>query len=249
MKACGDRSAAARLRTLADRIRRTYARAQALERKFDEFMRDRRRAPSTSLELIHADDLTRKYMIAELDGDVRRGALWLDPRLNDRGRLYWAALLREALKRHDSAWLAEQVHVRGYLVAFERALRRDRAEYATRRVPWNAHTVLAEGEFNRFYIRGLCARGLTEGIDEVEIYRARPSSIPRPVSQELVRTRVRSAALLEDLRKHAFVETALGVPGGPNSGLSVRFPARPALRSPRGMRPGELGEGGRKQCV
>ncbi len=88
----------------------------------------------------------------------------------------------------------------------------------------NAHVVLAEGEFNRFYIRGLCARALAEGIDEVEVCRARTSALPRPLSEERIGKRLKAATLLEDLRKHAYVETALGVPGGANSGLSVRIP-------------------------
>jgi len=39
----------------------------------------------------------------------------------------------------------------------------------------NAHEMLAEGEFNRFYIRALCARAIEDGLPEVTVYRAKRS--------------------------------------------------------------------------
>jgi len=92
------------------------------------------------------------------------------------------------------------------------------------KVASNAPQRLAEGEFNRFFLRGLCLRAIDEGIDEVIVYRARASSSPRSESEALVGTRFDPKVLLNDLRENLGVDTALGLPPGPNSGLSARLP-------------------------
>jgi len=92
------------------------------------------------------------------------------------------------------------------------------------RMPRNAPEMLAEGEFNRLYARGVCRRAIAQGITEVEIYRAKQVSVPRPDSEAKVGIKVNAGSLLEDLRTHQGVDPALGLPGGPNSGLSVRLP-------------------------
>lgn len=92
------------------------------------------------------------------------------------------------------------------------------------KVPVTAPDTLAEGEFNRFYARGLCARAIADGIPDVEVYRGKQVQRPRPESQSKIGNRINVKALLEDLRKSQGVEPALGLPPGPNSGLTVRLP-------------------------
>jgi hypothetical protein len=83
--------------------------------------------------------------------------------------------------------------------------------------------VLAQGEFNRYYIRGVCRRALEAGILDVEVYRARLVAAPRPDSEALIGRRLDAEQLIADLRTHMGVDTALGL-GRPNSGLSVCLP-------------------------
>lgn len=92
------------------------------------------------------------------------------------------------------------------------------------KVPITAAETLSEGEFNRFYIRGLCARAIEDGVDAVIVYRARVSTRPRPESEARIGTPLSPAAVLQDLRQRIGTDTALAVPGGVNSGLSVRLP-------------------------
>jgi hypothetical protein len=96
--------------------------------------------------------------------------------------------------------------------------------YTTAKVPINAPDMMAEGEFNRFYARGLCLRAIAEGIPTVTVYRAKEVNNPRPESEALIGTHVSAEQLLQDLRQHTGTDTDLGLPGGPNSGLSVRLP-------------------------
>jgi hypothetical protein len=79
---------------------------------------------------------------------------------------------------------------------------------------------LAEGEFNRLYIRALCRRAIAEEAD-LQVYRARFSS--QPDSESRIGELIDPAALLADLRAHNGQKTDLGVPGHPNSGVSVRL--------------------------
>lgn len=95
---------------------------------------------------------------------------------------------------------------------------------STAKVPVTAPDTLAEGEFNRFYVRGLCLRAIEKGIPEMEVYRGKPVRQPRPESKAMIGKRISAQILLEDLRQSPGVEPALGLPPGPNSGLTVRLP-------------------------
>jgi hypothetical protein len=56
------------------------------------------------------------------------------------------------------------------------------------------------------------------------VYRAKAVMVPRADSQAMIGIMIDAKALLADLRIHQGVDTALGLPNGPNSGLSVRLP-------------------------
>jgi len=88
-------------------------------------------------------------------------------------------------------------------------------------VPVSAPETLAEGEFNRYDARGLCARAIAEGIDEAVVYRGKDVQNPCIESQYKIEQRVKAKNLLEDLRRSLGVEPALGIPLGPNSGLTI----------------------------
>jgi hypothetical protein len=57
------------------------------------------------------------------------------------------------------------------------------------------------------------------------VYRAKPVRNPRPESEAMIESTLAADDLLTDLRSHTGDEMpTLGVPSGPNSGLSVRLP-------------------------
>jgi hypothetical protein len=79
----------------------------------------------------------------------------------------------------------------------------------------------------------------------VEVYRAKPVQDPRPRSRQIIGTRIDAQRLLGDLRAHpGGIDSALGVPAGPNSGLSVRLPALSRAHPEPGGVSARLEEGG-----
>jgi hypothetical protein len=83
---------------------------------------------------------------------------------------------------------------------------------------------LAEREFHRFYIRGLCCRALEQGIDLLVIYRARPADPGRAPADSMIGLRIGVESLLEDLRGDFRSLPPHGLPQCRDPGLSVRFP-------------------------
>lgn len=166
----------------------------------------------------HLDARTRQYMIKEVDLDISRGALYISPRLNPQGLEKYQSLLTEAIQSHEDAWFADQLRRTNCMKITEK--RRS----STVKVPITAPETLAEGEFNRFYMRALCVRAIEDGISEVVVCRGKEVSQPRSESEAMIGKRKLAKILLEDIRKSPGVEPALGLPPGPNSGLTVRLP-------------------------
>lgn len=173
-----------------------------------------------SIHYENLDPEVRRSMIDELDADIAAGSLYVSPRLTDDGAKAWPSLLDEAFGQGDDVWLEARLRDRRFIRATEPRRLKDRVIDA--RVPVTAPETLAEGEFNRFYARGLCVSVLASGGTEVEVYRGKEVQKPRAQSQAMIGCRVLAQQLLDDLRTSQGVEPALGLPPGPNSGLTIR---------------------------
>jgi hypothetical protein len=161
-------------------------------------------------------------MLGELDLDLEADNLYLGKFLSADGRLRYPDLLRSAIEAGTDDSLAVALQARGtFLQQYEK--RKPKGGFTLANVPHTAHITLAEGEFNRFYLRGLCQRVIAGGGGNVEIYRARISSAPRTESEAMIGKLLDALALLRDLRASVGVDTALRLPPGPNSGLSGRL--------------------------
>lgn len=183
-----------------------------------------------ALELHHLDEVTRKHMIAEIERDVESGKLYISPRLTQECAETYATLLIDAATNGHEVSLAEQLVRNNGFKAHE--IRNTKNGPVSAKVPSSAPHTLSEGEFNRFYMRGLCERAKSEGHTKVIVYRAKYVENPRPESEVLIGTDVEVEQLLKDLRENIGSGTILGVPGGPNSGLSVRLPPLPLKTQP-----------------
>lgn len=171
-----------------------------------------------ALNLTNLDEKTRKHMLKEFEQDVAQGKLYLSHRFNAIGRVNYEKRMREAILNGDDMSLSDSL--RGFFNEFEQKSKPN-GGYTNAKVPINAGETFAEGEFNRFYCRGICCRAIEDGISEVQVYRAKEVANPRPQSQMLLGKRFQAVLLLDDLRNNIGVDTALGIPAGPNSGLSI----------------------------
>ncbi|WP_114572088.1 hypothetical protein [Exiguobacterium flavidum] len=161
---------------------------------------------------------TRLYMEQELDFDLRQVNHFVSPRLTNDGKVQFHRLLREAMRSGDEQTLAASLE--GFFETYE--ARRTTSGVQLVKVPKNAGESLAEAEFNRYYIRALCLQaGETE--ETLRVYRAKEVASPRAASEEKIGQKVNPYRLLQDLRVSTSFDSALGLPAGANSGLSVRI--------------------------
>ncbi|HJS18371.1 MAG TPA: hypothetical protein VJ785_06470 [Anaerolineales bacterium] len=176
-----------------------------------------------SLYYVNLDERTRQLMLEEVDYDISHNQLHISPFLSGQGQRDYVNLLREAIQTGNDETLAEQLKAHRRIHKTQ-PRRKPTGGFAIAAAPSNAAEMLAESEFNRFYIRALARRAIEEGIDDLVIYRAKPVQNPRPGSEALIEATLLPDELLADLREHPDEPPALGVPSGPNSGLSVRLP-------------------------
>jgi hypothetical protein len=169
------------------------------------------------------DDRTRRLMLDEVEHDIANDCLHISPFLSGQGQRDYVNLLKRAILAGNDASFEDELNARRRI---NRALprRNPKGGYRIAAVPENAAQILAEGEFNRFYIRALARRAIEDGIPALIVFRAKNVSVPRIESEVLVETALQPEELLADLRGHPDEPPSLGVPGGPNSGISVRLP-------------------------
>lgn len=167
------------------------------------------------------DEITREYMLEE----SQLGSHYISPRLTEDGQIRWQSLFEEGIKIYDDDWIAQEILKRGYMKSQEEYTRNGITRLRNIN-KLNAAQQLAEGEFNRYYLRGLCLRAKAEGKDFLIVYRGKAVNNPRLESEQKIGTQVSTNTLLDILRTNDFVtiEAAIGIPGGPNSGLTCRIP-------------------------
>ena len=125
-----------------------------------------------ALLLDELDDTTREHMLREFEMEMSSENPFKPATLSLKGRAAWPNLMRDAIRDgHDGTLHAallndpalfnsHESYVRNG-VAHQRAINHEQASER-----------LATSEFNTWYVRGLSARLLAEGVETVEVYRA-----------------------------------------------------------------------------
>jgi len=172
-------------------------------------------------QFANLDDVTRRFMVEAIEEASTTGNIYFSTRFNPAGRQIWVELLIEAAINFNEHWLAFQIESRNLMNGLEVA-RRPTGGYTIRHVPQDASRVFAEGQFNRFYILGLCKRAVSEGISSLEIYRAKHTENPRIESQILIGKSLTIGEIQRQLEQvsNSFNSDLVR----PNSGLSVKLP-------------------------
>ena len=166
------------------------------------------------------DPITRRYALSELDRDIENGTFHASERLRPEAVAEYRRLLHEAIRYYDDRWLEE--HAEDLVI--EREPRRTKSGGVVEaKVPSMATRMLAEGDFNRYYMRGISLRAMEEERGVVEVYRARLSLEARPESAELEGRRVKPAEVLSWLRGEPSDDPGAARLGRVNSGLSIRL--------------------------
>lgn len=169
------------------------------------------------------DAETRKFMLEEIERDVKSDKIHLSAWLGQRTQGNWSDLLKEAAEKGTDDTLAADLRKPGSLNST--IMRRtSKGGMTAAKVPYNAAEVLAESEFNRYFCRGLCRRALEAGIQRLQVFRAKYVTQPRPESEAMIGFLADPQTVLTDIRASIGVETALGIPPGPGSGITLRIP-------------------------
>ena len=166
------------------------------------------------------NEQTRLAMVSEVKTDIDRKAIYYSKRFTKYGRIKYLQLLLDAVTSGNEQTLAKSIKFNYCFVETEK--REGKNGVIQANIPKNANQVFAESEFNRFYIRALAKIAISTNRGLI-VYRAKQSKIPRPESENLIGKEIDSVNLLYDLRNNIGVDTALGLPAGPNSGLCVRL--------------------------
>ena len=167
------------------------------------------------------DDTTRAAMLEAIEEAERSNNIYYSTRFNEAGNRQWLPLLKQAAKEHNEHWLAYQLEANALMKDFEGA-HKPTGGYTIKHVPHTAAETMAEGQFNRFYVLGLCKRARAEGVSHLVVYRAKERSDPRPESQSLIGTRIPIDEIESQLEetKASFKSQLVK----PNSGISVKLP-------------------------
>ena len=169
-----------------------------------------------SFKFINMSQDIRNKMLEEVDLDIKKSNLYYSTRFSSVGRSHYPILLNESIKDQNEQWLAEQLKRKNAFNTLE--LRQGKSV----KVPVSAAQTFSEGEFNRFYMRAICIIAIANN-KLVRVYRAQEVASARSASAEKIGQVLDPTQLLQDLRSHIGVDTSLGLPPGPNSGLSVHI--------------------------
>lgn len=166
------------------------------------------------------DDTTRASMLQAIEEADMTGNIYYSSRFNQAGKDQWLSLLKQAADKHNEHWLAYQLETNRLMKDFE-SFSTPSGGYTTKHVPHTAAETMAEGQFNRFYILGLCKRARDEEISQLIIYRAKQRDKPRSESQRLIGSHLSVEEIEKQLKntKESFKSQLVQ----PNSGLSVKL--------------------------
>ena len=163
------------------------------------------------LRFENLNEVTRRYMIEEIDHSIGRNELYRYEEFTDDGWKKYPELLRKVAQEGDDDFL-------GVTLYHNNCFRLDALR--------ESYTNFAELEFNKFYIRALCRRAIDEG-KKLQVYRAKEEEESNPELQGNIGKVIELEGFLIELREQEErgtpLERVIGVDLEPDSGISVRL--------------------------
>jgi hypothetical protein len=157
----------------------------------------------------------------ELDQTTITG-LYMSKRFTQTAAQEWPELLLKAARSGSDVTLAAELVSRGSFIPKEPS-RTKTGRPITKDVNSDAAILLAEGQFNMYYMRAVCLLALEQGRETVEVYHGKRVTAGRPESQERIGDELPAEEFLKDLRSTKGINSAYGMTK-PNSGLTVWLP-------------------------
>lgn len=162
----------------------------------------------------------REKMLKEVEKDINEGKLYRSERITDFGWENYERCLKVAVTTGTPETLISLLRASGFWKGTEISHTKDGRELV-KAVPHTAVETYANGEFNVFYMRGLCAYLLSKRQEKAQVYRARAVNEPRSRVEHNEGDIVNCVAILEELRDRDAYRTKSNL-GAPNSGLSLK---------------------------
>jgi hypothetical protein len=164
---------------------------------------------------------TRKFMLEAIDEAEKTDNIYYSKRFTEEGKKQWLSLLKKAANEYNEHWLAFKLEEGQLLTKLEGAIK-PTGGYSIKHVPQNASETLAEGQFARFYMLGLCLLAHEKNISNLIVYRAKENETHRPDSDLLIGTQISITDIESQLKDiQASFKSKLVQP---NSGLCLRLP-------------------------
>lgn len=115
------------------------------------------------------DERIRTLMNAEIEQDIENDRLYISDNLNAQGKHDYPGLLMDAALNGNDDSFAEKIRIR--LNTHEKPRRLKSGGFSKPpKMRSNAHEMLAEGEFNRYYIRAVCLLAIKDHNNQVRVY-------------------------------------------------------------------------------
>jgi hypothetical protein len=163
----------------------------------------------------------RNFMDEELQYDIDNQNLSISSRLNKHGKSNYVSMMKKAIKRGSDGTLANDILVNHFLRDVEEIRSGDHAVVS--KIPGNANILIAETEFNKYYVRALCRKAIKDERIKLEIYIAKEVLIEKSSIEKMLRNEVFPYSLIKKLRDNIRVDVALGFPKELNLPVSLRI--------------------------
>ncbi len=170
---------------------------------------------------IDLNSQTRLFMLDAIIDAENSNNIYFSSRFNEKGKKEWIPLIKQAAQEHNEHWLAFQIEANELFKDYEGKNKRF-FTYSNEYIPHFAAEIFAEGQFNRFYILGLCKFAKSKGISYLIVYRAKESKNPRDESQSLIDAQLSIDEIESQLKdiQSSFKSKLVQ----PNSGICMRLP-------------------------
>ena len=149
-------------------------------------------------------DDVREFMLEELDWSIEKDKVYYSAVFVPGVENDYLSLLRQAISEHDEEWLEQRLTEEYFKNTQERKTKKGVTQANVNKQ--DAAKRLAQNEFNKFYIRGVCRKALNHSNENVKIYRAKESSVKREESQKQIGEYVNANNLLENLRNEVEID-------------------------------------------